>query len=396
MVTTVNDGAWDWTRLMDENASAKAQAWRHLLQTPWMGRMFPLQHRLEVLMSGVAGWGPGATQWSTPQLAWSFHEALGVSFQSPDPQHYMDAMLYGLTMAWGAEVTSFNLSQEAAAVSFAVCDVVSKEPVKSERKYTKPTSGARTTPKKAPAVDSGCSMALDGAVDGAPATERGGASEGGGDDKVQEHSYREPSFRNARWMRKRPGAPRWTQKLCRFLERLMEAEDTENTTEVEDIIHDVWRILLDCDKSGKDALKAKVKDHKKKEKQKERRRRKKEKRRAKKANKSAKSGKSRRRGSGSDSSSSSSGSSSDSESDSSSFDASSSSGRSSKSKANKGSQRTVNMPEFKYIDGKRHFQSKKTGDWVNCESQPKSACPDCGGHHWWFDKGKVGCKGRQK
>ena len=239
MVTTINDGPWDCTRLKDENASAKAQAWRHLLQTPWMARMVPLQHRLEVLMSGVAAWGLGATQWSTPQLARSFHEALGVSFQSPDPQHYMDAMLYGLTMAWGAEVTSFNLSQEAAAVSFAVCDVVSKEPVKSERKYTKPTSGARTTPKKAPAVDSGCSMALDGAVDGAPATEWGSASEGGGDDKVQEPSYREPSFRNARWMRKRPGAPRWTHKLCRFLERLMEAEDTKTTTEVEDIIHDV-------------------------------------------------------------------------------------------------------------------------------------------------------------
>ena len=127
------------------------------------------------------------------------------------------------------------------------------------------------------------------------------------------------------------------KKLCRFLERLMEAEDTETTTEVEDIIHDVWRILLDCDKSGKDALKAKVKDHKKKEKEKERHRRKKEKRRAKKASKSAKSGKSRRRGSGSDSSSSSNGSSSDSESDSSSSEASSSSGRSSKSKANKGS-----------------------------------------------------------
>ena len=101
MVTTINDGAWDWTRLKDENASAKAQAWRHVLQTPWMARMVPLQHRLEVLMSGVAGWGPGATQWSTPQLARSFHEALGVSFQSPDPQHHMDAMLYGLTMARG-------------------------------------------------------------------------------------------------------------------------------------------------------------------------------------------------------------------------------------------------------------------------------------------------------
>ena len=198
-------------------------------------------------------------------------------------QPYMDAMPYGLTMAWGAEVTSFNLSQEAAAVSFAVCDVVFKEPVKSERKYTKPASGARTTPMITPAVHSGCCMALDGAVDGAPATERGGASEGGGEDKVQEPSYREPSFRNARWMRKCPGAPHWRQKLCRFLKRLMQARDTEAVTEVEDVIHDVWRILLDCDRSGKDALKAKVEDHKRKEKQKERRKRKKATRRAKKA-----------------------------------------------------------------------------------------------------------------
>ena len=65
-------------------------------------------------------------------------------------------------------------------------------------------------------------------------------------------------------------------------------------------------------------------------------------------------------------------------------------------KAKGGGQRSANQLEFKWIDGKRHFKSKKSGDWVCCEGPPKSACPDCGGHHWWFDREKFGCKGRPK
>ena len=63
-------------------------------------------------------------------MARAYHEALGVSFQSADPQKYLDALLYGLTLARGTEITSFNLTPDAAAVSFAICDPLSKEPAR--------------------------------------------------------------------------------------------------------------------------------------------------------------------------------------------------------------------------------------------------------------------------
>ena len=131
MSTMINEGAWDWTCLRDDSPVVKSSAWAHLIQTPWMARMVPLQHRTEVLMARVAGWGPHGGAWSPAHMARAFHEALGVSFQSADPQKYLDALLYGLTLAWGTEVTSFNLILDAAAISFAICDMVSKEPAKS-------------------------------------------------------------------------------------------------------------------------------------------------------------------------------------------------------------------------------------------------------------------------
>ena len=48
----------------------------------------------------------------------------------------------------------------------------------------------------------------------------------------------------------------------------MEAEESETATEVSTIIDDVWQLLLDCDKSGKDAVKAKIKEVKKRNKKK--------------------------------------------------------------------------------------------------------------------------------
>ena len=93
--------------------------------------MVPLQHKTEVLMAGVAGWGPEGGAWGPAHMAQAYHDALGVSFHSADPQNYLDALLYGLTLAWGTEITSFNLTPDAAAVSFAICDLVSKEPAKT-------------------------------------------------------------------------------------------------------------------------------------------------------------------------------------------------------------------------------------------------------------------------
>ena len=161
MSSTVNEGAWDLTHLKDDSPAAKSNAWSHLLQTPGMARMVPLQHRSEVFMASVAGWGPEGQPWVPAHLARAYHEALGISFQLSDPQKYPDALLYGLTLAWGTEVASFHLAPEAAAVSFAVCDVGTQEPARAvNKRYAGAKLGARSTFKKQPPEEKYHNMAV--------------------------------------------------------------------------------------------------------------------------------------------------------------------------------------------------------------------------------------------
>ena len=396
MSSTVNEGAWDWTRLKDESRAVKSHAWSHLLQTPWMARMVPLQQETEVLMAGVAGWGPEGQPWVPPHLARAYHEALGVSFQSSDPQKYFDALLYGLTLAWGTEVTSFHLAPEAAAVSFAICDVMTREPTRAANKrYAGAQPGARSTPKKQPPEEKLHNMAVDHEATAGDAQARG-ASGDGADDEEGEHrpelTHKDPSYKNARWLRKRPGAPRWTQKICRLLEGLMEADEIAEEVDMGAVVDDLWGILLDRDKAGKDALKTKIKEHKKRQKQKEKKQRKKERRREKKGRKASKHKKGRR--------------------GSTDLTSSSSAATATRTRRHPGVQgrpgshracRRTKGPNGVQISRSSSgltasvtSRAKKSGDWVCCEGPPKSACPDCGGHHWWFDREKFGCKGRQK
>ena len=74
----------------------------------------------------------------------------------------------------------------------------------------------------------------------------------------------------------------------------MDADETEAETDVGAVVHELWKILLDCDKSRKDALKSKIREHKKKQKHKEKKQRKKKRRNEKKGRKSSKRGKGRR------------------------------------------------------------------------------------------------------
>ena len=210
MGSSKNDGAWDWRRLKDEDPAAKSTAWAHLIQTPWMARMIPLQHRTEVLVAGVAGWSRDGVSCSAVKLARTFHETLGISFQSPNPQRYVDALLYGLTLAWGVEVTAFSLSAEEAAVGFAVCDLIAKPPGKSaSRRGGVGIKGERHSQGKNAKPETNSGTALDEeAGAGAGECEAAAAEE----DEEDELTYKEPSFKNVRWMRKRPGAPRWTVK----------------------------------------------------------------------------------------------------------------------------------------------------------------------------------------
>ena len=54
-----------------------------------------------------------------------------------------------------------------------------------------------------------------------------------------ELTHRELSYKNARWLRKRPGAPRWTQKICRLMEGLMEADETEAEMDMGVVVSDL-------------------------------------------------------------------------------------------------------------------------------------------------------------
>ena len=301
-------------------------------------------------MVGVAGWGPDGGAWSSAHMARAFHKALGVSLHSAYLQKYLDALLYGLTLAWGTEVTSFNLTPDTAAVSLAICDLVSKEPAKSgARKYAGSQTGAKLTPKKQSSSEKNHGLGVD------EETKRGeGQVRCDAGARVEEvdvvrpkMTHKEPSYKNAWWLRKRPGSPHWTKKICRLLEDLMEANETEAEADMGAMVYELCKILLDCDKSRKDALKPKIKEHKKKQKHRVKKQRKKERRKEKKGRKSSKRGKGRR-GWPESTSSSSESSSSYSHSGSSSSGSSSSSGRSIRRQKDRGGQKGAPRPEFKW------------------------------------------------
>ena len=217
-------------------------------------------------------WGPEGGAWGPAHMARVYHESVGISFQSADPQNCLDVLLYGLTLACGTKITSFNLTLDTAAVSFAICDLISREPARTgSRKYAGTQPRARSTPKKQSPNEKFQRMAVDEEAKGDITQVRGAVGVGAGEeDEVRpEMTHKEPSYKNARWLRKRPGAPLWTQEICRLLEGLMEADETEAETDLGTMVHDLWKIVLECDKSGKDALKTKIKKHKKRQKHRE-------------------------------------------------------------------------------------------------------------------------------
>ena len=98
--------------------------------------------------------------------------------------------------------------------------------------------------------------------------------------KLQKVRYDALTIKNAKTIRKRIGATRWTQNLAKALEHylkvqreLPEEEYTPGQPTVEmhvqigeELAADVWSIILDCDDPGKKALKLADKHKKKKEK----------------------------------------------------------------------------------------------------------------------------------
>ena len=84
-------------------------------------------------------------------------------------------------------------------------------------------------------------MAVNHEATGGNAHTRGATGDGAEDEGESrpELTHKEPSYKNARWLRKRPGAPRWTQKICRLLEGLMEVDEVAEEVDMGEVVDDV-------------------------------------------------------------------------------------------------------------------------------------------------------------
>ena len=148
---------------------------------------------------------------------------------------------------------------DAAAVSFAVRDLVSNEPTKSgAQKYAGNQPGTISAPKKQSPSEKSHGIAVDEDI-------KRRESQVGCDDDARaekdevvrpEMTHKEPTYKNARWLRKRHGAPHWTQKICRLLEDLMDADETEAEADMGAVVYELWKIRLDRDNPGQDARKS--------------------------------------------------------------------------------------------------------------------------------------------
>ena len=76
-----------------------------LVAAPWRVGEVPVQHRGQVLQAGIDGWQPSMHKgMTTSKMALLLRQGLGVSFVASEIQKYKDAVLFGLTMAWGVEI----------------------------------------------------------------------------------------------------------------------------------------------------------------------------------------------------------------------------------------------------------------------------------------------------
>ena len=190
----------------------------------------------------------------------------------------------------------------------------------------------------------------------------------------------------ARSMRRRPGATRWSIKLCRALQQELKGHAAEGEAGRSTLARKVWKIVLDCDLTGADKLKDRARERRRMERKREKRQRRKERKRR---------GKSNRRDSSSDDSGSSTSSGTSSSSSGSSSSSSGISSRTRKKHTESTTRRAGNdiagrkegeiwrgtgsaaNTEFTLLGGRRHFKSKRSGAWEDCTDPPKSKCQDC-------------------
>ena len=151
--------------------------------------------------------------------------------------YYRDALLFGMMLNRGREVQSFDLTTEQSATAFAL----------AQRLAVQPPPSATQTP-----------MATDGAQEYTEAGEQT-------PDKSQKLRYDALTIKNAKAIRKRTGATRWTRKLAKALEHSLKAQREPPEEECtpgqpalemqvqigEELAAGVWCIILDCGDWGK-------------------------------------------------------------------------------------------------------------------------------------------------
>lgn len=195
-------------------------------------------------------------------------------------------------------------------------------------------------------------------------------------------------------LRRRAGAPKFSQRLCRILESALSAEAMEEDCTARGLsvsAEEVWRAVLKSDEQGRKYLVQKQKDDRRRQRRREKKQRAKERKRQK------------GKGSASDSS------------DSASSHSSSTSGSSSSSDSapdrrarasSRRDKRTVSVhtaasskasytdvPEFIMVKGVKHFRSKRSGRLVRCDGPPSSVCAFCTNKHWFWEAAAYGCPG---
>ena len=358
--------------------------WAELMQQHWWATEVPLERRGTLLDVGINSWVRTA-RLNTSKLAVIFNRGLGVCLVCKNFLAYRDAFLYGLGLAWGIQVPNVELSQPQSEAAFELCASLQE----LARRAGQGAHGA--------SGDNSCGAAEPSGTQPACSP---GDNDGHSDRASDKVKWNVLTASAARSMRRRPGATRWTIKLCRALEQELKGHAAEGEAGPSALARKVWNIVLDCDVTGADELKDRARERRRKERKREKRQRRKERKRR---------GKSKRRDSSSDDSGSST---SNGTSSSSSGSSSSSSGRSSptrKKHTKSTARRTGNdiagrkegeiwrgtgsaaNTEFTLLGGRRHFKSKRSGAWEDCTDLPKSKCQDCSQAHWYFDRDEWGC-----
>ena len=350
---------WSWEKLIAESNDLVDAAWSHLAAHPNPAEV-PVEHRSVILLSGTAAW-TSSTRVHTTSLSRIFFEQLGVAMVNSLLVYYRDAFLFAMMLIWGLEVQSFDLSSQRSTASFALL-----------RRLSANEQPRRTEP-------------MPGVV---------GAQEGTDVAKPSppKPRYDEFTAKNSKMPRKRAGAARWTQKICKVLGRYLRgmqevANDgfgpTHPALEMQvrlgsELVEDIWAVGLDCDDPGPQALKLADKEKRKKEK----------KRRDKMEHGSSRKGK--RRSRHHDSNSSSDGSSSPSSYSSDSGSSSPAPAKHSSGSPSASASWSPAKPQMVIVDGKEHFRGKTTNNLIDYSRPPITKCKYCKVHHWFWQGPEFG------